>query len=135
MELLGGLAQQCTATMAEYKLALAKQEADDLVEAQRIQEEEAKKVEIVKEAVEKEKEEKEEKQREMERKRDAIAVAEQVLAAQRKEILEAEKEIDKSNDNDVKPPSFLSENPVSFHILYFYATLICNGIRVPPKGS
>ena len=58
-----------------------------------------------------------------------------MLAAQRKELLEVEKEIDESDDNDVKTPSFLSGNPVSFHILYFYATLICNGIRVLPKGS
>ena len=121
--------------MAKYELALAKQEAEDLVEAQQIQEEEAKKVQIAKEAAKKEEKEKEGKQREMERKRDAIAVAKQVLAAQRKELLEAEKEIDESNDNDVETPSFLSENPVSIHILYFYATLICNGIRVPPKGS
>ena len=134
-ELLGGLVQQCTATVAEYESVLVKQEAEDLVEAQWIQEEEAKKVEIAKEAAEKEKKEKEEKQREMERKRDAIAAAEQVLAAQRKELLEAEKEIDESDDNDIETPSFLSENLVSFHILYFYATLICNGIRVPPKGS
>lgn len=80
MELLGSLVQQCAATVAEYESALVKQEADNLVKAQQIQEEEAKKVEITKEAVEKEKK-KEEKQREMERKRDAIAVAEQVLAA------------------------------------------------------
>ena len=87
MELLGGLVQQCAATVAEYELALAKQEADDLVEAQKIQEEEAKKVKIVKEAAEKEEKEKEEKQREIQRKRDTIAVAKQVLAAQRKELL------------------------------------------------
>ena len=62
--------------MAKYELALVNQEAEDLAEAQRIQEEEAKKVEIVKEAAEKEKKEKEEKQREMERKRNAIAAAE-----------------------------------------------------------
>ena len=81
MELLGSLVQQCAATVAEYESALVKQEADNLVKAQQIQEEEAKKVKIAKEAVEKEKKEKEGKQREMERKRDAIAVAEQVLAA------------------------------------------------------
>ena len=33
-ELLGGLVQHCTATVAKYKLVLVKQEADDLVEAQ-----------------------------------------------------------------------------------------------------
>ena len=87
-ELLGGLAQQCAATVAEYELALVKQEADDLVEAQRLQEEEAKKAEIVKQVAEKERKEKEEKQWEMERKREAIAVAERELAAQRKELFE-----------------------------------------------
>ena len=134
-ELLGGLAQQCAATVAEYELALVKQEADNLAEAQQLQEEEAKKAEIMKQVAEKERKEKEEKQWEMERKREAIAVAKRELAAQRKELFEAEKGMDESNDNDVGTPSLLSENLVSFLILYLYATLICNCTRVPPKRS
>ena len=52
-ELLGSLVQQCAATVAEYESVLVKQEVEDLVEAQWIQEEEAKKVKIAKEAAEK----------------------------------------------------------------------------------
>ena len=33
-EILGGLAQRCAATVAEYELVLVKQEVDNLVEAQ-----------------------------------------------------------------------------------------------------
>ena len=121
--------------MAKYELTLVKQEAADLAEAQRLQEEEAKKAKIAKQVAEKERKEKEEKQREMERKREAIPVTEWELSAQRKELFEVEKGIDGSNDNDIGTPSLLSENLVSFLMLYLYATLICNRTRVPPKGS
>ena len=75
--------------------------------------------------------------REMERKRDEITVAEQVLAAQKQVLLKAERGMDKINDNnvdnDVTSQSTISKQTVSIHLLLFCTTLTFNSIRAPPR--
>ena len=72
---------------------------------------------MARQAAEKEKEEKEEKLKERERKREEIAAAECELAAQKRALLEVEKALDDSDDNDpdndVRSQSFVAENNVS----------------------
>ena len=75
-ELLGGLTQLCTGTVAECESALAKQKANDLVEVEKAEEELKLKEEMARRAMEQEEKERQERLREMERKRDKITATE-----------------------------------------------------------
>ena len=107
----------CATTVAEYESVLAQQEEADSAAAKRMEEEEKKQVEVARQVAEKEKEEKEEKLKERERKREEVAAAECELAAQKRALLEVEKALDDSDDNDpdndVRSQLFVAENNVS----------------------
>ena len=115
--LLGQLAELCATAVAEYESALAQQEEADSAAAKRMEEEEKKRAEVARQAAEKEKEEKEEKSKERERKREEVAAAECELAAQKRALLEVEKALDNSDDNDpnndVRSQLFVAERNVS----------------------
>ena len=115
--LLGQLAELCATAVAEYESALAQQEEADSAAAKRMEEEEKKQAEVARQAAEKEKEEKEEKLKERERKREEVVAVECELAAQKRALLEVEKALDDSDDNDpdndVRSQSFVAENNVS----------------------
>ena len=118
--LLGQLAELCATAVAEYESTLAQQEEANSAAAKRMEEEEKKRAEVARQAAEKEKEEKEEKEeklKERERKREEVAAAECELAAQKRALLEVEKALDDSDDNDpdndVRSQSFVAENNVS----------------------
>ena len=115
--LLGQLAELCATAVAEYESAFAQQEEADLAAAKRMEEEEEKWAEVARQAAEKEEKEKEEKLKERERKREEVAAAECELAAQKRALLEVEKALDNSGDNDpnndVRSQSFMAESNVS----------------------
>ena len=72
---------------------------------------------MARQAAEKEEKEKEEKLKERERKREEVAAAQCKLAAQKRALLEVEKALDDSDDNDpnndVRSQSFMAESNVS----------------------
>ena len=72
---------------------------------------------MARQAAEKEEKEKKEKLKERERKREEVVAAECELAAQKRALLEVEKALDDSDDNDpdnnVRSQLFMAENNVS----------------------
>ena len=115
--LLGQLVELCATTVAEYKSALAQQEEANSAAAKQMEEEEKKRAEVARQAAEKEEKEEKEKLKERERKREEVAAAECELAAQKRALLEVEKALDDSDDNDpdndVRSQSFVAESNVS----------------------
>ena len=72
---------------------------------------------MARQVAEKEEKEKKEKLKERETKREEVAAAECELAAQKRALLEVEKALDNSDDNDpdndVRSQSFMAESNVS----------------------